>query len=340
MQKEMKILYIGNNLTRNSKYNSTYTTLSNLLEQEQMEVYRTSSIQNKILRLLDMLWQVVKYRKKVDSILIDTFSTSNFYYALLTSQLARIFRIKYIPILHGGNLPKRLDKNPILSKWIFKNSYQNVAPSGYLKYEFEKRGYTTQFIPNVLNIDEYLFTQRKKIKPNLLWVRAFAHLYNPAMAIKVLKELKKDYPNATLCMVGPDKGDGSFQETQNLVNEYRLEDSVIFTGVLPKEEWHKLSENYDIFINTTTIDNTPVSVMEAMALGLPIVSTNVGGLSYLILEDEGVLVENQNVEEMTLAIIQLLNSSENVGKLTKNAKKKVASFDWSVVREKWLQILT
>jgi hypothetical protein len=92
MQKEMKILYIGNNLTRNSKYNSTYTTLSNLLEQEQMEVYRTSSIQNKILRLLDMLWQVVKYRKKVDSILIDTFSTSNFYYALLTSQLARIFK--------------------------------------------------------------------------------------------------------------------------------------------------------------------------------------------------------------------------------------------------------
>jgi glycosyltransferase involved in cell wall biosynthesis len=111
-------------------------------------------------------------------------------------------------------------------------------------------------------------------------------------------------------------------------------------GYYPKEEWHKLSENYDIFINTTTIDNTPVSVMEAMALGLPIVSTNVGGLSYLILEDEGVLVENQNVEEMTLAIIQLLNSSENVGKLTKNAKKKVASFDWSVVREKWLQILT
>jgi len=60
----------------------------------------------------------------------------------------------------------------------------------------------------------------------------------------------------------------------------------------------------------------------------------------LILEDEGVLVENQNVEEMTLAIIQLLNSSENVGKLTKNARKKVASFDWSVVRDKWLKILS
>jgi glycosyltransferase involved in cell wall biosynthesis len=118
-----------------------------------------------------------------------------------------------------------------------------------------------------------------------------------------------------------------------------LEESVTFTGVLPKEEWHTLSENYDIFINTTTIDNTPVSVMEAMALGLPVVSTNVGGLPYLILEGEGILVENANVDAMYNAIIQLLTESILIEQITKNARKKVESFDWSFVREKWLKII-
>lgn len=334
------ILYIGNNLTKNTKYNSTYTTLSNLLEQENFIVYRTSSVQNKILRLLGMLTQVIKFRKKVDYILIDTFSTTNFYYALLTSQLARLFKIKYIPILHGGNLPNRLDKNPKLSKFIFKNAYQNVAPSGYLKHEFEKRGYTTQFIPNVLNIEEYEYKKRDIIQPKLLWVRAYAHLYNPMMAIHVLNELLKSYPNAQLCMVGPDKGDGSFQETQNLVKELQLDEFVRFTGVLPKEEWHQLSKDFDIFINTTTIDNTPVSVMEAMALGLPIVSTNVGGLPYLVENNiDGILVPNNDSKEMVYQIKELLNNNLKTSLIIENARKKAERFDWSQIKFKWLNIL-
>lgn len=336
----MKILYIGNNLTKKNKYNSTYTTLSNFLEKERIEVFRTSSIQNKILRLLDMLWQVFIFRKKAEYILIDTFSTSNFYFAFLTSQLARLLNQKYLPILHGGNLPQRLDKNPKICHYIFQNSYKNVAPSGYLQYEFEKRGYKTIFIPNVLNIEEYVYKQRVKIQPHLLWVRAFAHLYNPTMAIKVLKDLKKDYPNATLCMVGPDKGDGSLQATQNLVKEYQLEESVTFTGVLPKEEWHQLSENYNIFINTTTIDNTPVSVMEAMALGLPIVSTNVGGVPYLVQQQvEGLLVNSNDVASMKDQLIKLLQNPELVNQLTAKARLKAESFDWSQVRIKWLEII-
>jgi glycosyltransferase involved in cell wall biosynthesis len=336
----LKILYIGNNLTKKSKYNSTFTTLSNLFEQELIEVKRTSAMQNKTLRLLDMLYHVVKYHRKVDLILIDTYSTSNFYYAFITSQLARILKKKYIPILHGGNLPMRLDQNPIWSRMLFQHSFKNVAPSGYLQFEFEKRGFQTIFIPNVLNIKEYAFKNRKQIQPKLLWVRAFAHYYNPIMAIEVLKKLKDTYPNATLCMVGPDKGDGSLQATQNLVKELHLEKSVTFTGVLPKEEWHQLSENYDIFINTTTIDNTPVSVMEAMALGLPIVSTNVGGVPYLVQQQvDGLLVKSNDVASMKDQVFELLQNPELVNQLTTKARLKAESFDWSQVRIKWLEII-
>jgi len=78
-------------------------------------------------------------------------------------------------------------------------------------------------------------------------------------------------------MVGPDK-DSSLGEAKDLAKQLGVAESVTFTGVLPKAQWHQLSEKFDIFINTTNIDNMPVSIIEAMALGLPIVSTNAGGL--------------------------------------------------------------
>ena len=162
--------------------------LSRFLSIEGFTIYKSSSKSNTFFRLLEMCYDLVRYRSKVDYVLIDTFSTANFYYALLTSQLCRFFSLKYLPILHGGNLPYRLKQNPRLSSLIFKNSYQNIAPSGYLKYEFEKEGYKTILIPNVIPIGNYTFKERKKIAPKLLYVRAFAKIYNPTMAVEVLKE--------------------------------------------------------------------------------------------------------------------------------------------------------
>ena len=149
--------------------------------------------------------------------------------------------------------------------------------------------------------------------------------------------LKKKYPLAKLCMVGPFV-DHSYNECLSLISDLKFEASIEFTDVLLKEDWHKKSENYDIFINTTNFDNTPVSIMEAMALGLPIVSTNVGGMPFLIDHaSDGLLVSKSNEEEMTKAIISLLNN--NRPNLAVNARKKVENFSWNTNKEKWFQIL-
>ncbi|AUC22801.1 glycosyl transferase family 1 [Polaribacter sejongensis] len=332
-----KILYIGNNLTKKTKYNSTLMVLSSLLRQEGFSLTVSSDKTNKILRLLDMCFSLLKNRNKVDYVLIDTFSTVNFYYALIISQLSRVFRLKYIPILHGGDLPHRLDKNPFFSDLIFKNSYKNIAPSNYLKSAFEEKGYKTMFIPNIVEIENYNFKLRESLVPKLFWVRAFKEIYNPTLAIKVLNVLKKEYPNAKLCMVGPFV-DYSYDDCVKLVSELKLENSVEFTGVLLKENWHKKSEEFDIFINTTNFDNTPVSVMEAMALGLPVVSTNVGGIPFLIDDKiDGLLVSKSNAKEMANAIITILDNT--YPNLAIKARKKVTNFSWENNKEKWFQIL-
>jgi glycosyltransferase involved in cell wall biosynthesis len=332
-----RILYIGNNLTNNTKYPTTMDTLSRLLISENYTVIKSSNKMNKLFRLLDMCLSVYRNRNKIDYLLIDTFSTTNFYYALITSQIARALGIKYIPILHGGNLPMRLDKSKWFSTLIFKNSYQNIAPSNYLTNEFEIRGFSTLFIPNTIEIDKYKFKKRKNIRPNIFWIRAFKELYNPMLAIKVLKLIIEKYKDAKLCMVGP-INDNSFKKTQNLVKEYNLENNVEFTGVLSKKEWHKKSEDYDICINTTNFDNTPVSIIESMALGLSIVSTDVGGIKYLIDDSvNGVLVEKDNAEEMAKKILEII--ARNDQKTALNARFKVENFDWSIVKDEWKKIL-
>ena len=332
-----RILYIGNDLAHKSNYNSSMETLSELLMKENFKVYKSSSKNNKIIRLLDMCLTVIKKRNKIDYILIDTFSTINFYYAFIVSQLSRLLGVKYIPILHGGDLPKRIERSSWMSNLIFNYSYKNIAPSNYLKTEFEKKGYETLFVPNVLEIEKYKYRNKKNHQPKLLWVRAFRHLYNPKLAIEVLVLLKKTYPEAVLCMVGPIK-DTSFEATKELVKLHELEDSVEFTGVLSKEKWHNKSKDFDIFINTTNFDNTPVSVMESMALGLTIVSTNAGGIPYLINNNvEGVLVDKSNPEQMANAIIKLLK--ENNQELSINARVKAESFSWEIVKETWFSIL-
>ena len=333
------ILYFGNNLGKRSLYATSLDILSDKLRSEGFRVTVSSDKRNKLLRMADMVKDFFLRAPSADYILIDTFSTVNFWYALVLSQLSRLFGKKYIPILRGGDLPQRLDRNPRFSRMIFKNSHANVAPSGYLKHEFEKRGYRTEFIPNILDISQYPYKERDPVRPRLLYVRAFAKHYNPGLAVEVLKKLKEKYPEAELCMVGPDK-DGTMAEVKQLAKDYGLSDSVRFTGVLPKPEWHKLSEDYDIFINTTNVDNTPVSVMEAMALGLPVVSTNVGGLPYLI-EDgrDGILVEPNSPDAFAAAVEDLIENPAKAVSLSRNARRKAESFDWQEVRRKWLELL-
>jgi len=325
-----KILYIGNKLENNGRTVTSIDVLGSLFEDEGYIVYYASSINNKIIRLLDMLLSCFRYRKNVDVVLIDTYSTQNFYYALLVSP--------YIPILHGGNLEHRLKNNLSKCKKIFNKAITNVAPSLFLKHVFNNYKFQNiTYIPNPIEIKKYIFLERNQLQPKLLWVRSFSKIYNPSMAIKVVRSLNELGIECSLTMIGPDK-DGSLIACQELAKQYEI--PVEFTGKLSKEKWISYSKEFDVFINTTNYDNTPVSVIEAMTLGLPVVSTNVGGIPYLLEnEKDALLVEKENIEQMAYAVKRLLEDANLVEGLVKNARKKVLTFDWQVVKEKWKEVL-
>ena len=332
-----KILYIGNKLLKHGYTPTSADTLPQKLEIEGFYITVASTFKNRGLRLIHMLGSIV-VRKNIDLVIIDTYSTWNYWYATMGAGLCRVLSIPYIMILHGGNLEMRLDGSSKKMLALFREANALVAPSGFLRKKLGKFQFDNLVtIPNSIEIESYSFKKRKQVSPSLLWVRAFDEIYRPELAMDVLELVLKDYPEAELCMVGPDK-DGSLPRLQKLASEQRL--PVVFEGKLTKSEWTSLAADYDIFINTTSIDNTPVSVIEAMALGLPVVSTNVGGLPYMLEHDHnGILVEPDNPTAMATAIVRLIKEPELAQKISLNGRKMVEKYDWENVKTFWLELL-
>lgn len=332
------LLYIGNRLSTHGFNVTTIETLGPLLKSEGFEVHYASSKRNQAVRLLDMLATTFRYSNKVDYVIIDTYSALNFWSSLMVSQICRLFGRKYIPILHGGNLPERLQRHPYLCKMIFDHSYKNVTPSHYLFESFTKAGFSNLvYIPNSIELKSYPFTERPTVKPNLLWVRSLSRIYNCPMALRVMAILQKKIPNVQLTMIGPDK-ENLLPELTKEVENQKL--NITFKGKLEKVKWLELSKQYDIFLNTTHSDNMPVSLIEAMALGIPIVSTNVGGIPFL-LENEvtALLVNDNDAEAMSDAVERFLTDNNLRQRIITNARQKAAEYDWDAVKSKWLDLL-
>ncbi|MGH9802004.1 MAG: glycosyltransferase family 4 protein, partial [Blastocatellia bacterium] len=117
-------------------------------------------------------------------------------------------------------------------------------------------------------------------------------------------------------------------------------ENVLMTGGVPNSEVPQWLDRGDIFLNTTNVDNAPVSVIEAMACGLPVVSTNVGGLPYLLEDGEdALLVPPDDAEAMAAAVRRLLIEPGLAERLSRNARRKAESFDWSNVLPMWRDLL-
>lgn len=328
------ILYIGNKLSAHGKTPTGVETLGAKFSEIGYQVITVSDKKNSWIRLADMLFTIARNRSKADAVLIDTYSTQNFYYALLCGILCSLLRLPYFPILHGGNLPNRLKNSPRMSKLLFKNAQVNIAPSNYMYDFFVKNGFqNTVCIPNFIELENYAFKERSTVTAKLLWVRSFKEIYHPQMAVEVAHLLMKKGCEVSLCMVGPVL-DATYQKCIELAQTLKMD--VRFTGRLSKPEWIALSKEYDIFINTAHADNLPVSVLEAMALGMPVVSTGVGGIPALIQPGKnGLLCPDNDSDEMVNQIIRLTENPALTAQISQEARLTAEEYAWEKVSTEW-----
>lgn len=332
------ILYAGNYLSKHGLNPTFIESLTPKLK-EFYDIKPVSDKKNKFIRLFDMIYNLLIHKSEINLVLIDSYCGQAFWYTYILAKLCALIKIPFVPILHSGTYPDRLKKSPEFSRFIFSNSAKIISPSLYLKKHFDEAGFTAEYIPNFIQLENYQYRQRENVKPRLLWVRAFEDTYNPVLAIEILYKMKSKFPETELCMVGPDL-DGTLSKVIEKANVLGVNDSLKLTGLLGRKEWIELSENYDIFINTTDFDNHPISVIEAMALGLPVVSTNAGGLPFLIESyTDGILVNKNDSDGFVNAIEKIISDNEMLSRITLNARKKVEGFDWAVIKQKWFNVI-
>jgi glycosyltransferase involved in cell wall biosynthesis len=302
-------------------------------------VVLTSTYRQKLYRLADIAATVARHARDTDVQILQVYGGLSFVGEDLASWLAKQFGHKIIMHLHGGAMAEFMARHPRWTRRVLSRAAAVVTPSPFLENVMTSFGFAARIIPNAIELSRYPYRHRSTVAPRLLWMRTFHSIYNPEMAIKVLARVKAREPGATLVMAGQDKGTEA--AVQRLARDLNVADAVRFAGFL--DHAGKLRElgAADIFLNTNHVDNTPVSVIEACAMGLPVVATNVGGIAHLLTDGrDALLVRDDDDEAMAEAVFALVRQPDVASRLSATARKHAERFSWDATRPQWEALLS
>jgi glycosyltransferase involved in cell wall biosynthesis len=303
-------------------------------------VIATSPIRNGMVRGGHMLAVALARRNAYDVAIVDVYSGRAFLWADAISRVLRSLHRPFVLMLHGGNLPRLAAGSPARMKRCLGRADAVTAPSTYLRDRLQHCREDIQVLPNGVDLDRCVYRPRRHLAPRLIWLRAMHAVYNPAMAVETLAALKPLFPEASLAMIGPDKGDGTLQAVRAAVARHGLEADVWLRGGVEKQDVPDCLQQGDIFLNTADVDNTPVSVLEAMACGLPVVSTNVGGLPYLLRDGrDALLVPARAMSAMANGVARLLADPDLAAELSAQGRAAVEPFRWPAVIAQWTELI-
>jgi L-malate glycosyltransferase len=300
----------------------------------------SSSCRNRLLRLVDMTTSIWKRRGEYDVAHVDVFSGPAFWWAQACAEALLYCRKPFVISLHGGALPAFAAVHPARVNRLIQSAAAVTAPSPYLTRRFQSVRADIAEIPNPIDLKTYAFRLRRPIIPRIVWLRSFHEIYDPSGAVEVLRLVLPACPAARLVMVGADRSDGSLARAQDRCRELGVQERVDFVGPVPKARVPFHLDQADLFLNTSRVDNTPVSLAEAMASGLPIVSSNAGGIPDLLShERDALLYDPGDFEAMARGVIRAATQPGLAERLVRSARARARRLDWSAVLPVWQRLL-
>lgn len=179
----------------------------------------------------------------------------------------------------GGEAADFLQRAGALVRFSMRQTRALVVPSGFLQGVFAQFGMPAGIVPNIIDLSR--FRPRDPVRAgaaHLLVARNLEPLYDNLTAIRAFQTVRASFPQARLTIAGsgPDE-----QGLRQSVQDMGLTDAVQFTGRLERDAMAELYRTADLMLNPSLADNMPNSVLEAWASGVPVVSTNVGGIPHL-----------------------------------------------------------
>jgi len=220
--------------------------------------------------------------------------------------------------------------------WFARIAHAIVVPSGYLVDVFRWHGLDATAIFNFVEIDRIPHRVRSTLRPRFLSNRNLESLYNVACTIRAFARVQAKVPDAELVVAG----DGSERpRLEALVRELGVH-HVRFLGRVAPDAMPALYDGADVFLNSPDIDNMPSSIIEAYAAGLPVVTTDAGGIPHIVAHGEtGMMVPVGDDAAMAEAILRLLREPEFALALAERARQAcLQHYVWDAVGDAWVRL--
>lgn len=266
---------------------------------------------------------------------VHVFSAS--YSSFLLAPLPAVLVSKWLgrPVLlnyHSGEAPDHLRRSRA-ARATLRAVEHNVVPSGFLAGVFGSFGIAAEVIPNVIDRTRFRFRLREPLGPRLLSTRNFEPLYNVSCTLRAFQHVQQQRPDATLTLVGAGSEDGALtQQAASLGLR-----GVTFTGRVPPDEMWRCYRDADVYVQTPNIDNMPLSVLEAFASGLPVVSTEAGGVPTMLTDGvHGLLAPLDDDRRVAACVMRLLAEPSWAARLARAAYATTDAFVWEAVRDQWV----
>ncbi len=330
--------------------------LARLLQEEDIEVvvlrtnagYRPRWIENirgtrALFRLVPYLARLWQASRRVD--LFHVMANSGWSWHLCAAPAVWIASLRGRPVIinyRGGEAECFFGRSLRWIKPTLDRADRIVVPSGYLEKVFGNYGYSTTVVPNVVDVERFARPQRGAVSnsfarpyPHILVARRLEPIYDIATALRAFRLVKNEFNQASLSIAGsgPQR-----KYLESLTQELGLTDAVKFLGDIENPDMPSLYHSADIVLNPSLADNMPISILEALASGTPVVSTDVGGVPYLVRDnDTALLVPPGDEQAAANAVLRALNEQISMN-LTASGYALVKQFHWAHVRDRLFRV--
>ncbi len=293
-----------------------------------------------LFRLLPYLLEAWQRLKQVQ--LVHLMANSGWSWHLFSAPVIWIAHLRGVPVIvnyRGGEAETFFTK---AIQWVrpsLRRVDKIVVPSRFLAKIFADFHIESTVVPNIIDLDRFANNDKQRLNrasPHFIVCRNLEPIYDVASGIRAFSIVAASYPQAHLTIAGegPER-----PRLEQLVKSLTIDGKVNFVGRLDLEQMAELYRSADVMLNTSRVDNMPNALLEAMSAGVPIISTDAGGIPYMVQDGITALLSPvgdwQNIAE---SATKLLADETLYQQLSDQGIQEVARYRWDSVKPLWMGI--
>ncbi|WP_137938920.1 glycosyltransferase family 4 protein [Chitinivorax sp. B] len=290
-----------------------------------------------LFRLIPYKWALWRAAGQAD--VMHVMANSGWSWYLFAMPAVYIARLRGTPVIinyRGGGAEEFFGNAPALALRGLQKADALIVPSGFLREVFGKLGFSGHVIPNIIDLARFTPRQPQpgKQDKHVIVTRNLEPIYDIPTALRAFAKVRQVLPAARLTVAGSGP---ELANLQQLAEQLTITTAVTFAGRIDNDQMSALYTSADLMLNPSTVDNMPISILEAFASNVPVVTTDVGGVPFIAEHGRtALLVPARDVDAMAGAMLSILQDDAYSEQLTTAGLAEAQRYAWPVVREQWL----